>query len=73
MYISCTVHRTVISTEHLAITNAGFFVLLDSFAAGGSNNLNTVKLKSYNFFRFSSLKIIILFEISASGLFLKYS
>ena len=25
---SCTVHRTVISTEHLAITNAGFFVLL---------------------------------------------
>ena len=47
MYISCTVHRTVISTEHLAITNAGFFVLLDSFASGGSNNLNTVKLKTY--------------------------
>ena len=50
MYISCTVHRTVISTEHLAITNAGFFVLLDSFASGGSNNLNTVKLKTYIFF-----------------------
>ena len=47
MYISCTVHRTVISTEHLAITNAGFFVLLDSVASGGSNNLNTVKLKTY--------------------------
>ena len=70
MYISCTVHRTVISTEHLAITNAGFFVLLDSFAVGGSNN--SIRLKTY-FFRFSSLKIIILFEISASGLFLKYS
>ena len=28
VFQSCTVHRTVISTEHLAITNAGFFVLL---------------------------------------------
>ena len=50
MYISCTVHRTVISTEHLAITNAGFFVLLDSVSSGGSNNLNTVKLKTYIYF-----------------------
>ena len=33
--ISCTVH----GTEHLAIINAGFFVLLGSFAVGGSNNL----------------------------------
>ena len=38
-YISCTVHRTVISTEHLAITNAGFCVLLGIFAVEGSNNL----------------------------------
>ena len=30
--------RTVLSNEHLAITNAGFFVLLGSFAVGGSNN-----------------------------------
>ena len=36
---SRTVHRTVISTEHLSITNAGFFVLLGSFAVRGSNNL----------------------------------
>ena len=37
--ISCTVHRTVISTDYLAITNASFFVLLGSFAVAGSNNL----------------------------------
>ena len=30
--ITCTVHRTVISIEHLAIASAGFFVLLASFA-----------------------------------------
>ena len=29
----------VISTDYLAITNASFFVLLGSFAVGGSNNL----------------------------------
>ena len=30
--------QAVISTEHLDITNAGFFVLLGSFVVGGSNN-----------------------------------
>ena len=30
--------QAVISTEHLDITNVGFFVLLGSFAVGGSNN-----------------------------------
>ena len=70
--ISCTVHRTVISTDHLAITNAGFYVLLGSFAVGGRNNLIRLVEKKPSF-RFSSFKIIIFFEISASGLFLKYS
>ena len=37
--ISRTIHRTVISTEHLAITNSGLFILLGSFAVRGSNNL----------------------------------
>ena len=30
--------QAVISTEHLDVTNAGFFVLLGSFVVGGSNN-----------------------------------
>ena len=30
--------QALISTEHLDITNAGFFVLLGSFVVGGSNN-----------------------------------
>ena len=73
-YLSNTVHRTDISTEgpqHLAVINAGFFVLLGSFAVRGSNNL--IRLSKKIFYRFLSLKIIILFEISVSGLFLKYS
>ena len=45
VFQSCTVHRTVISTEHLAITNAGFFVLLGSFAVGGSNDLIRLSYK----------------------------
>ena len=32
VHIAITVHRTVISIEHLAIASAGFFVLLASFA-----------------------------------------
>ena len=31
IYITCTVHRTVISVEHFAIASAGFFVLLASW------------------------------------------
>ena len=38
---------------------------LGSFAVGGNNNL--ILLSKKHIFRFSSLKIIILFEISASG------
>ena len=34
IYILCTVHRTVISTDYFSITKASFFVLLGSFAVG---------------------------------------
>ena len=52
--------RTVLSNEHLAITNAGFSVLLGSFAVGGSNNFIRLRWKKKKFLRFSSLKIIVL-------------
>ena len=31
IYITCTVHRTVLSIEHLAMVSAGCFVLLACF------------------------------------------
>ena len=75
--ITCTVHRTVISVEHFAIASAGFFVLLASFAVQRKGYLYTIKLKTYNcivFTNVSTHKIIsLLFKISASALFLKYS
>ena len=37
--ITCTVHRTVISIEHLAIASAGFFVLLSSLPFRERNNV----------------------------------
>jgi len=33
--LTCTVHRTVISSEHLDVASTGFFVLLASFAVYG--------------------------------------
>ena len=36
--ITCTVHRTVINIEHLAIASAGFFVLLASLPFRERNN-----------------------------------
>ena len=47
IYILCTVHRTVISTDYFSITKASFFVLLGSFAVGEAIIRYTVKLKTY--------------------------
>ena len=37
-FITCTVHRTVISIKHLVIASVGFFVLLASLPFGERNN-----------------------------------
>ena len=46
--ITCTVHRTVISIEHLPIANAGFFVLLASLAFRERNNF--IRLRTVSTF-----------------------
>ena len=44
--ITCTVHRTVISIEHLATASAGFFVLLASLSFRERKKFYTVKFKT---------------------------
>ena len=46
MYITRTVHRTVIGVEHFAIASAGFFVLFASFGVQRKEKFYTVKLKT---------------------------